>query len=160
MRIYFCGVNDGDAGRGRRGDGGQALAVQPPGIDPARCAGCQSPVVGHDPDVCPWLPAYRPAGAGDLVQGDLVDVWPGDELGEELPRGHLGSQGDARLIGAEHDRAAGKKDHVRHGENPPIAIKTTCADENRSDPKMPAARKKSPRGGARASQPASLNRIS
>ena len=45
-RIYVSGIVDGDIGCSRRSDGGQALGVQPPGIDLPGSAAC--PATWHD----------------------------------------------------------------------------------------------------------------
>src|SRR6266851_2299771 len=87
-RIYLSRLDDADAGRRRCGDGGEAPAVQPPGVDPAGCPG-RWHATGHDPDIGPRLLPRRPTPARDLVKGDLLDLCPGEELGRELAHGHL-----------------------------------------------------------------------
>src|SRR5260370_37712636 len=142
-RIYVSGVDDGDNGCSPRNDGGQALGVQPPGTDPPGSDVCCA--TWHDYHVCP-RPAAPPCPAGDLVQGDLLDICPGDEhggVGE--PKPGRGAERGACRVGAKQDLAADNRDYfaqrdepAKRGEAHPVVerrLSLEDADGNQYEPK-------------------------
>ena len=123
------GVDDEDSRRYRGGDGGQLLVVEPPTFDPpcrpGRDARHRAPrdllvAVGQgrgslpalDSDVLGLVAAAGAAG----VEDDLLGVRPGDEHGRAAGQLPVGSEGDARVVGAERDRAAGYREPGWYGE--------------------------------------------